>query len=118
MRRYLVLALLLTLPAWSAEAQQPRRPPDQIQPEAPAPEGDGVGIMDRPLPFRDGQVVPYLDKDGHLVGTASRHGLTIRFYDADGHYLGRAVRVSQAATRYYDANGSYLGRRLHRQLVR
>lgn len=111
-------ALLLAV-ALPAAAQ--RAPKDQLQLDPqmgePANPEDAPQFMERPLPFRDGQILRYYDRDGTYEGYAVRRLLTIRFYDADGGYLGRAQRVSQAATVYYDSHGNYLGRRLHRKLV-
>jgi hypothetical protein len=78
---------------------------------------DAAQIMDRTLPFRDGQTLRYYSGDGALEGWARRHQLTITFYDADGTFIGRAKRVSQAATQYFAADGSYLGRRINQRLA-
>jgi hypothetical protein len=104
-------------PRPAPEQTQPRQPPDRLEVDPNAPQTRSLAIMDRPLPFRDGQTLRYYDDQGQLTGYARRNKLTIHFYDAQDHALGRAQRVSQIATLYYDTNGTYLGRRLNRKLV-
>jgi YD repeat-containing protein len=127
----LALALALFVAAAPAAAQlqqplipnrpppptEPKPPPDRVEIDPAAPQNRSLAIMDRPLPFRDGQTLHYYDDQGQLTGYARRNKLTIHFYDAQDHPLGRAQRVSQVATFYYDTNGTYLGRRLNRKLV-
>jgi hypothetical protein len=119
MRKIIAFVFLLLVAAGPALAQQDDRK-DKIQREDEDQLGaaaDATIIMDRVLPFVDGQTLRYFAPDGRLEGSAHRRGLSIRFYDEQGNYIGRAKRVSQAATVYYAANGTYLGRRLHRKLT-
>jgi hypothetical protein len=111
----LVLALLWLDPA---AAQQPRKT-DKLETEEPQTDAaaNAAQIMDRTLPFLDGQTLRYYTGKGELDGFARRRHLTIQFYDANGVLIGRAERVSQAATTYYAADGSYLGRRTNRRMV-
>jgi hypothetical protein len=111
----LVLGVLWLDPA---AAQQPRKT-DKVETEEPQTEAaaGAAKIMDRTLPFLDGQTLRYYNGKGELEGFARRRHLTIQFYDAKGVLIGRAQRVSQAATTYYAADGSYLGRRVNQRLV-
>jgi hypothetical protein len=101
-----------------AAAQQPRKT-DKVETEEPQSNAaaNAAQIMDRTLPFLDGQTLRYYTGKGELDGFARRHHLTIEFYDAKGVRIGHAQRVSQAATTYYAADGSYLGRRTNRRMV-
>ncbi|HEY0524894.1 MAG TPA: hypothetical protein VGD08_15990 [Stellaceae bacterium] len=94
---------------------------DHIVPEqdpgSPGAADDAGGIMNRPLPFRDGQRLRYIAGDGTYQGYAERQRLTIRFYDADGKYLGRAQRVSQVRTDYYAPDGTFIGHRYHQVMT-
>lgn len=112
-----LLALLLALAAAPAGAQERDRLEVERYPINPQAAEDAGTILERTLPFRDGQILRYYTGDGRYDGYARRRALTIRFYDADGAYLGRAERVSQKATVYYAADGTYLGRRLNRKLT-
>jgi hypothetical protein len=122
----LAALLLAAAPALAQQAAPPdaaaaagnARKVDKIQPDDAIDLDDAAAardLMERTLPFKNGQVLRYLDGDGDLVGTARRTRLTIRFYDADGDLVGRAERVSQAVTKYYAADGRYLGRRVHKK---
>jgi hypothetical protein len=74
-------------------------------------------IMNRALPFKDGQTLRYYDPDGTYVGYAERHRLTIYFYDDKGFPVGKAKRLSQAKTRYYAPDGTTLGDRMHKKMT-
>ena len=113
----LALGLLLAVPAFAQDRQVDKRTGDLIQRDsgAPAAQEDYGRIMDRILPFKDGQTLRYFNEKGEFDLYAKRQRLTIRFYEPDGTYVGRAERVSQAATAYYAPDGAYLGRRLHKK---
>jgi hypothetical protein len=130
-RAFLLLScFVLTLACFDLAAAQNRTPDngqgkpgktDRIEKEDSDTETqaqqDAAQIMDRTLPFRDGQTLRYYSGDGVLEGWARRRELTITFYDANGTLIGRAKRVSQAATQYFAADGSYLGRRINQRLA-
>jgi hypothetical protein len=116
MRTFLLaLGLLIAVPALGQDID--KRTGDLIQrdEENSAAQEDFGRIMNRTLPFKDGQLLRYFNEKGEFDLYAKRQRLTIRFYEPDGTYLGRAERVSQAATTYYDPEGRYLGRRLHKK---
>ena len=116
MRTFLLaLGLLIAAPTLGQDID--RNTGDLIQRDEgnPAGQEDFGRIMDRTLPFKDGQMLRYFNEKGEFDLYAKRQRLTIRFYEPDGTFVGRAERVSQAATRYYDPNGRYLGRRLHKK---
>jgi hypothetical protein len=121
----LAVLLLAAAPALAQQAAPPdaagasgARKADKIQPDDSVDLDDAAmarDLMERTLPFKNGQVLRYYDGEGELVGTARRTRLTIRFYDPAGDLIGRAERVSQAVTKYYGADGRYLGRRVHKK---
>jgi len=111
----LVSLAVAPLPAW---AQQSRDQITRDEDAAKTDEGQEAGwVMERPLPFKDGQTLRYFDPDGTYVGYAERHRLTIYFYDAEGLYVGKAKRVSQQLTRYYTQDGDPLGERRHKKMT-
>lgn len=131
MRTVILLSCLVLTNLWLDPAPAQQQPADQRavlpppskndrlelqEPETQAAE-DAAQIMDRTLPFRDGQTLRYFSGDGVLEGYARRQRLTIRFYDANDKFIGKAERVSQTATQYFAADGSFLGRRINQRLV-
>jgi hypothetical protein len=116
MRTFLLaLGLLIAVPALGQDID--KRTGDVIQRDHgdPGAQEDFGRIMDRTLPFKDGQLLRYFNEKGQFDLYAKRQRLTIRFYEPDGTFVGRAERVSQAATNYYAPDGQYLGRRLHKK---
>ena len=111
----LALGLLIAVPALGQDID--KRTGDVIQRDQgdPGAQEDFGRIMDRTLPFKDGQLLRYFNEKGEFDLYAKRQRLTIRFYEPDGTFVGRAERVSQTATNYYAPDGQYLGRRLHKK---
>jgi len=114
-------AALFMIAALGGSAVPPASAQDHVVPEqdpgSPGTADNAGGIMNRALPFRDGQRLRYYAGDGTYQGYAERQRLTIRFYDADEKYLGRAQRVSQSRTDYYAPDGTYIGHRNHQVMT-